>query len=570
MKRPVKRCLWALLVLMVVGVASGTLLYGPARKLLKLATQDVERRLRPELREARSKRVLIFAFDGVSAAQMKKAIDEGHLPTVASYLGGTQDRGGVYTHGYFASDVHSVLPSTTMAAWAATFTGKPAADNGIPGNEWFERETKQFQAPAPVSLHSNTDTVRMITDNLVGQSLMANTVFERANRKSFVSLNAIYRGADMFTAPGSRAVLGLLSDFNSMASGTTREAYSEIDGESAEVVVENLQKNGLPDLQIVYFPGVDLWTHVAKDPLRDQLDYMRKTLDHSMAQVLAVYANLGAINDTTILLVADHGHTPVMKDDRHALGAGGEDEPTAVIAASGFRVRAKEREVEGADEQDFQAVVAYQGAMAYVYLADRSTCARKKSACDWKRPPRFEQDVLPLARAFFDATSERGSIPALRGTLDLVFARKPVAVGETTKPYEVFDGEKLVPISTYLAAHPRPDLVDLEARMNGLSAGPYGHRAGDVLLLAKSSATTPINDRFYFSESEYTSWHGSPSAQDSTIPLVLIRKNATGAELRSELHAAVGSSPSQLSITPLVMQLLGGKPSLKAREVPAR
>lgn len=555
---------------MVVGVASGTLLYGPARKLLKLGTDDVERPLRPQMREARSKRVLIFAFDGVGAAQMKKAIDEGQLPTVASYLGGTQERGGVYTHGYFASDVHSILPSTTMAAWAATFTGKPAAENGIPGNEWFERETKQFQAPAPVSLHSNSDTVRMITDNLVGHSLMANTVFERSNRKSFVSLNAIYRGADVFTAPGSRAVLGLLSDFHSMVTRTTREAYSEIDDESAEVVVENLQKNGLPDLQVVYFPGVDLWTHVAKDPLQDQLDYMRKTLDHSIAQVLAVYANLGAINDTTILLVADHGHTPVMKDDRHALGAGGEDEPTAVISSSGFRVRAKEREVEGADEEDFQAVVAYQGAMAYVYLADRSTCAQKKSVCDWKRPPRFEQDVLPLARAFFDATSDTGTIPALRGTLDLVFARTPVAVGETTNPYEVFDGEKLVPISKYLAAHPRPDLVDLEARMNGLSAGPYGHRAGDVLLLAKSSATTQIDDRFYFSDSEYTSWHGSPSAQDSTIPLVLIRKNATGAELRSELHAAVGTSPSQLSITPLVMQLLGGKLALKAREVPGR
>lgn len=543
-------------------IALATVLYAPARKLAKLAVRDEERELRGELRPATGNRVLVFAFDGVSAAQMTKAIEGGYLPTVAQHLGGTEDRDGVYRHGYSVPNVLSVLPSTTLAAWSATFTGQPPAHNGIAGNEWFERETQTFKAPAPVSLASNTDTIRMLTDDLVGQSLKTPTVFERADRKSFVSLSAIYRGADVFTAPGSHAVLGLLSDFHNLVASSgkgSREAFSEIDDESAEVVVEHLKRRGLPDLQVVYFPGVDLWTHVAPNPLEDQLDYIKKTLDHSMAQVIAIYAEQDAMDDTTIVLVADHGHTQVLEDDRHALDLDGDDEPTAVLEKAGFRWRAKDRSLEK-HEDDFQAAFAYQGAMAFLYLADRSTCPENGKRCDWSKPPRFEEDVLAAAKAFDEARGENSSVPQLRGSIDLIFARRPVPVGQETAPFEIFDGKVLVPIPEYLKTHPRPDLLRLAERMNDLSAGPYGHRAGDVLLLAKSSATDPLDERFYFSNKMYTSWHGSPSAQDSIIPLIVIRKNTTGAALKEQLELAVGTRPSQLSVTLLIMHLLGVDP----------
>ncbi len=73
------------------------------------------------------------------------------------------------------------------------------------------------------------------------------------------------------------------------------------------------------------------------------------------------------------------------------------------------------------------------------------------------------------------------------------------APGQTALPFQVFDGQKLLPISAYLARHPRPDLLQLENRMKWLSAGPYGHRAGDVLLLARSGLERPVEERFYFS-----------------------------------------------------------------------
>ncbi len=100
------------------------------------------------------------------------------------------------------------------------------------------------------------------------------------------------------------------------------------------------------------------------------------------------------------MVIADHGHTPVLKDPRHALGANASAGPDAVVQAAGFRPR-KLVLNPGKDEQDYQAAFAYQGAIAYVYLADRSTCPNAGMTCDWKRPPRYKEDVLPVARAFY-------------------------------------------------------------------------------------------------------------------------------------------------------------------------
>ena len=164
------------------------------------------------------------------------------------------------------------------------------------------------------------------------------------------------------------------------------------------------------------------------------------------------------------------------------------------------------------DEQDYQAVFAYQGAMAYVYLADRSTCAAAGQQCDWNKPPRFGAEVMPAVRAF-DYVNRTGTpIPRLKGIQDLIFARERTPAGQhPPRPFEIFDGKKLVPIYAYLKAHPRPDLLQLNERMRWVGVGPYGNRAGDIVLLARSGLTIPIEQRYYFS-GPYRSWHGSPSA----------------------------------------------------------
>jgi len=179
--------------------------------------------------------------------------------------------------------------------------------------------------------------------------------------------------------------------------------------------------------------------------------------------------------------------------------------------------------------------------------------------CAWKRPPRYKEDVLPVARAFYYSNKNGRPVPAMKDTLDLVFARVPTPPGINTNEYEIFDGHRLVPIWLYLLAHRRPDLIQLNRRMRWLSAGPYGNRAGDVLLLSRSGLNQPIQDRYYFS-APYHSWRGSASPQDSHIPLIVARKDYPGAKPKRLIYSMKGDEPSQLALVPIVRSLLVSEP----------
>lgn len=545
-------------VLLAVAGVGSLLWHSPvARQGLDLVAAGGARALREPLRpRTPGPRVLLFGFDGVGEDELRQVLEEGRSGRMGALLGDPRG-GGVYAHGYAVPGVLSILPSTTVAAWTSLYTGEPPARTGVPGNEWFAREERRFYAPAPVSAPEKADTLRMLTDGLVGDAVKTPTLFEKADVRAFVSLAHVYRGADLFTTPAPDALASLAAEF---AEGllddedVDRVTYSEVDEASVTSVLDAIGQHGPPRLQVVYFPGVDLYTHVARDALAEQARYVRDVLDSLVGRILDAYAEHGVLDDTYVVFVSDHGHTPVLHDERHALSTEGHDEPVALLERLGFRVRPRRLGLEAAQE-DYQAVVAYQGAMAYVYLADRSMCPRAGQRCDWSRPPRLEEDVLPVARAFVLAGEKGEGLEAMKGTLDLVFARQPHPAAQEDLPFEVFDGARLVPIAEYLQAHPRPDLLRLRERMDGLSAGPHGDRAGDVLLLARSGLERPIQDRYYFAN-RYRSWHGSPSAQDSRIPLIVAKRTEDGSQLRERVDARVGPAPSQLSLTPLILDLL--------------
>ena len=564
----------AIAVVIAVGAAV-VALWKPrfSRETAELVAEGAEKVLREPMRPARgAPRVLVFALDGVGAEALETVIRGGRARNIAHLVGGARGgERGVYRHAYATPDVLSILPSTTYATWTALFTGQPAGITGVTGNEWFERESDRFYAPAPVTLTDYRQALQVYSDQLMGTVAHAPTLYEQADVRAYVSLAALQRGADLVTMPDPTAfgeLVGATAEgLGDEGKGSvSRELYQKLDMGAVGSLLGTIGKRGVADLQVVYFPGVDLWTHEAPNPLVAQRQYVETVVDSAVGEVLGAYRRRHALKDTYILFVADHGHTPVLDDDRHALGAEGDDEPPQVLRRAGFRVRPFELEVKE-EERTYQAVVAYQGAMAYVYLADRSACPRPADRCDWRRPPRMMEDVLPVVRAYDAANRTGAGVPALRGAIDLVFAREPRPFGQPAAPYQVWDGARLLPIGEYLRAHPRPDLLELERRMNGLSAGPYGNHAGDVLLLARTGMEQPIEGRFYFS-GRYHSWHGSPTAQDSRIPLIVAQPGGDGRQLRARVRAAAGDHPSQLDITRIILALLG-RPAATARTVPA-
>ena len=507
--------------------------------------------------------VLIFAFDGAGYDQVMAAIKSGKAPRMAALLG--DDRGnGVYAHAYWPPNALSILPSTTIAAWSSIFTGATPAYNSVTGNEWFARDEAHFYAPVPVSVGDTDDTKKMVTDDLVGNQQKVRTLFQQAHVTSHVSLNPVYRGADLFTTIDALPFIAMMSDFvrGNLTTGhgeTLRQTYAKLDQNSVPKLLDASRAKGFPMIQVVYFPGIDLYTHLARGGLTNEVEYLEQITDPLVGQVLDAYQQADLLDNTYVMIIADHGHTPVLKDQVHAIGYSASSGPIGVLKYTGFRPRAQKLEL-SADEQDYQAVIAYQGAMAYVYLADRSSCPNRGDKCNWKLPPRMKEDVMPVVRAFYYASKYGRKMPGLKGKLDLIFARQPVAFGTNTLPFQIFDGHRLVPIATYLAENPRPDLLELDRRMRWLGVGPYGNNAGDIVLLTRSGLDRPIAGRYYFS-APYHSWHGSPSRQDSHIPFIVAQKDTSGDQLKKLVLARVfDPQPSQMDFTPVVLELLKTPP----------
>jgi len=501
--------------------------------------------------------MIIFALDGTTPAQLMEAIQSGNAPNLAGLLGKERGR-GLFEHGYAAPKALSILPSSTIAAWSAIFTGTAPARSGVVGDEWFERESGTFLAPVPVSALDSADVSKVVSDDLIGKELQTPTLYELIKKNINVSMLSVHRGATLYTTVSPASLtdfLGFLIKGALKGIDAEKSIAAALDLSATQKLIEAIETKGVPDLQVVYFPGIDIFTHVSEDPLERQVRYLQVVTDKRIGEALDEYRKKNALDGTYVIVVSDHGQIPTLNDDRHRLGTDDEHSPFALLKRSGYRVR-KPLLTLGELDRDYQALLAYQGFMAYVYLADRSTCAEEHQACDWPKPPRFKEDVLPALQAFYKASQSGEIVPELKGTLDLIFSREPASPGQNAKPFQIFDGQRLVPIAEYLKVHPRPDLVDLNQRMQWLGAGPYGNKSGDIVLLAKACTQLPIEQRFYFASVTHYTWHGSACEQDSHIPFILAQVGGSGERMRSILRKFGGEAPTELMMTPLVRELL--------------
>ncbi|MEX2430896.1 MAG: alkaline phosphatase family protein [Dehalococcoidia bacterium] len=159
--------------------------------------------LREPLRQVRGEtRVLLVGLDGVGELDLYQAIRDGSMPNVSSLVGAVQDTMGLWEHGYGAREVMSVLPAETTAGWAAILTGARPSDSGVPGNEWFIRDSLAFFAPVPLSVDSYAHTLEIYSSELVGDRIQVPTLFERVgDLRSHVTLGFVSRGADVLSPP---------------------------------------------------------------------------------------------------------------------------------------------------------------------------------------------------------------------------------------------------------------------------------------------------------------------------------------------------------------------------------
>lgn len=542
MPTPLRLAAAGLVVLLLSGCGSASSTLGGIRTLLRTGGID---ELREPMRPIRgTTRVLLVGIDGVGDAMLRQAIADGGAPNLAALLGASTADPDVWEHAYAAPGVTAVLPSETAAGWAAVFTGRRPSDTGVAGNEWFDRDSLRLYAPVPGSVGSVEQTVAVYADDFLGRVIQTPTLFERAGLRSHVSLGFVSRGGDILTPPDANDVGELLDAAVDMISSGPRALLAELDEDTEEGVRAAAERYGFPDLQVAYFPGADLTAHsYGPDAARE---YLRDEVDRRLGEILNLYRSEGLLDSTYVVVVADHGHTPRLDDEAHAMEA--ESEFAFALNTLGIRTRNISLRADDGPAT-YQAVLGYNEVAAFVYLADRSTCPAETDACDWARPPRLAEDVLPMARLFRQASTDTPNGP----TIDLVLAR--ASRTDAAVPFQVLHDDRLVSIADYLAEVPRPDLVHLAERLDWMTAGPLGHRAGDILLLSTANSGVPIEQRFYFKDPG-PSGHGGAGPLDSLIPLVVSHAGQSGADLRTRLHAAVGATPTQLDVTDLVLALL--------------
>ncbi len=541
---------WTTIVIAAVSalvvIAAGVVLWVVPRLLDLVVTGD-SRDLRPHAEGVPpvpgEPTVLVLAIDGVDRDLLYQMLRDDQLPRLAELLGGVRD--DALPHAYLDDTALAPMPTSTMPSWATIFTGATPAEHGVVGNEYFIRAERRLAAPAPVSVFAPDVVLQSYTDGYAGALLGVPTIYERLRQRRadlsiWVAMSPYHEGADMLLLADRTAIAEAFEAFlDDDDEEDDLEMFAALDEEVIENVVEELAERPAPHVLTIYLSGADQFAHGSElGPDASRRRYLTTIFDPLMGKLAAALDRRGARDDRHVVVVSDHGQTEVRHDDVHALGTGDEpDEPPAIVRAAGYRLRPFELSVDA--DHDFDTVMAYGGALAYVYVADRSTCPRAGDVCAWAPPPRFREDVVPLAEAF-----------RKQPWIDLVLVRGDDAA------FAVYVGDGDVEsIEAHLAAHPRPGYVDVAGRLRDLAVGPRGDHAGDILLVARNGAEPDIDDRYYFS-SRYHSWHGSPSDVDSEIPLIVAHPGRSAEELRRVVRTIAGSETSADEIAGILEQLL--------------
>lgn len=515
-------------------------------------------------------RLLIVALDGMNRDLLYEILRAGELPGFAKLLGGQSD--GDFPHAYFNDRLTAALPSSTAAAWVTAMTGAPPAEHGVVGNEFFVRETRRFETPIPISLSTRAPVIRAYTEGYWNSLVQVPGVYEQMRERDpdiqiWVTMHQYQAGADKLILSEGTVLADAFEALLAIGAAQLVETAVELDDTSAlsrevdqkaiEATVGQFKNGTNPDVLTVYIAGTDHTAHVGSNgPDKARRDYLINHLDPLFKYLYEALQEYGFWDNRYVVLTSDHGNIEVKYDDRHALGTDGDDEPAELLRLAGFRPRPFTLEV--ADNHDFNTVLAYQGAIAYVYVADRSTCHKKGMVCDWSVSPRYQDDVLALAEAIWLNNENGNLVPELKGALDMVLVRKPGPFTKVGTPFEVYvGGGRTMSLTEYLSAHPGHDYIDFEARLRDLTVGRYGERTGNLLLVARNSLTIPLDERYYFGPNYY-SWHGSPTEGDSEIPLIVAHPDLDTDTLRKKVENGLGERAAHQRFTNVLLELRYG------------
>jgi len=484
--------------------------------------------------------LLILDIDGLRQDVFLEAVHGGRIPAIASLL-----RGGLHL------DCTSAAPSITFCSQSSLFTGLPPNRHGIPGNQFFDRfgsrssGTPRFYAFDIGDTLAVDDAVRIFTgkNGWLGELLPGRqpTLYETASAHGCTSLVAhhmLARGATHWLRPELVDIARLTK-----GGGLLGMSAPAFDDRMIEEILHALSQGMRPRLITTYFMGLDHHSH--QHGPGTQLEYLTGVVDRQVERLLQALDHSACLDNTLVAVISDHGQIEVIPDDRHSLRLSFpfDREMGYLFQSLGLDVH----DLPGEDP-DCDAVVASNGGLAHVYL--------QKKDGKWQDRPRFKEDVLPVAHAFWQAGQDGTHAPDLKDALSLVLVRNVEREGWQAA-YRAFSPQRLIPLEETLASHPEIQTLDATARLAGL-AGPF---SGDLLLISNYA------DGFYFG-TPTTGIHGGLHPADSRSVFSLgwtgaeqgdiDRLHSTALEMVKDRSMAEGRRQACVwDVTPLLCRLMG-------------
>ncbi len=491
-------------------------------------------------------RLVIIDVDGLRRDVFRASLAAGHLPNVERIVGGREGRTACHV------DALSTAPSITFAAQASIFTGQHPGRHGIAGNESFDRlgrisggRPRHFGFDVGYTLAVD-DAVRVFSDGLASQLLSPQnetpTLYEIASARGLTSLvayNMYARGADVWLPPDIVEIARFTK-----GKGQLGLEAGQYDGRMLDHLIAHLETGNRPDTLTAYFMGLDHHSHVHGPA--SQPAYLRDVVDPQIGRLLDELETRGMLAGALFVLVSDHGQIEVAPDDRHSirLGFPFDRELGHVFAALGLDVH----DVPGEDPA-CDAVMGLNGGLAHVYLQHR--------AARWADPPRYADDVLPVAEAFRQMNESGKYEESLKGSLDLILTRDAGRDGWQGEYRVYLGGGQTQPFGDYLAARPELDYADPVNRIR-LAASSL---TGDLILAANGregfyfgGPTTGVHGGLLPGESEAVLTFARPGGSPQEI--ARLRETVTG--MVADRCANEGNrEPSVADMVPAALALLG-------------
>lgn len=231
---------------------------------------------------------IFFLADGARADVFSELLTSGQLPNISRHIVDS----GTYT------SATTVFPSTTGPAYAPFIVGRFPGRCNLPGIRWFDRgrySSKLF------SLHRMRSYIGLegflMKDDLSSDS---QTLFELLP-KTANYMNELSRGAGL---KGNKTIFwSAWYKFKAHYDYT----WDKVDLFVRELLLKNLAE--LPMFSFCVFMGIDHFSHLYH-PFHQKVIASYKRLDETVGLVAKRLKELGAYDDTLLILSSDHGLTP--------------------------------------------------------------------------------------------------------------------------------------------------------------------------------------------------------------------------------------------------------------------